>query len=97
MRQDNLVSSAALSPGDPVLGGLVVQYYLQSSDFEGDVPHKGFGIEARLYEDGRLIDRQAVEDIAVSQDEVLGLIARISAHTVTPIVLQDVVEDYLGT
>ena len=96
MQQDNLIISVELCPDEPVYGGMNIRYYLQNGDYQGDAPHRGFGIEARLYDDGRLVDSCVVEDIAVKQAGVLELIELLSRNTVTPVTLRDVVEDYLS-
>jgi hypothetical protein len=96
MQQENPISVAVLNSEDTNRGCMQVNYYLKSREYKGDAPHLGYGIEARLFLDGRMVDGCTVDDVTCKQDEMLALIDLLSRNTVTPVSLKDVIEDHLA-
>lgn len=95
MQQENPVSIVVLNSEETDKGRMHVSYYLRSSEYAGEDPHEGFGVEARLYQGNRLIDESTVEDVTCSKDKLMALIETLSRNTVTPVTLKDVIEDYI--
>jgi hypothetical protein len=96
MQQENPVSIVVLNSEEIPKGRMHVSYYLRSSKYAGEAPHEGFGVEARLYQENRLIDESTVEDVTCSKDKLMALIETLSRNTVTPVTLKDVIEDYIS-
>ena len=96
MLQENPVSVAVLKSQETGNGQMHISYFIKSEEYTDDAPHKGFGIEAKLYLDGELIDDITVDDVVCSQSEAVALIELLSRNTVTPVALKYVIEDYIS-
>ena len=79
-------------------GSIVLTYTLIAGRYSGEElpPYDSYGVEIRLSCGERLEDSTVVEDITCDRSEAENLIDRLRRHTVTPVTVRDVIEDYLG-
>lgn len=73
-------------------------YTLITGDYGGGElpPYTAYGIEIRLSRPGKKTEVARVEDITTDRAEADKLLALLRRNDVTPVTLQDVIEDTLG-
>jgi hypothetical protein len=94
MYQENPVSTVMLNPEEGK--AIQVRYCLTEEDYQGELPHAGYGVCAKLYLADKLVDESSVSDVTCSKSEMITLIEALSRNTVTPVTLRDVIEDYIS-
>jgi hypothetical protein len=95
LKQTELLKTAYLSPEDPTT---VLHYFLirEPKDGEGYQPYIGYGVQIHLCSHGRISEMGAASNITCSYQKAVSLIELLARNTVTPVTLDDVIEDYLG-
>lgn len=90
---EELWETAEVSDGSVRIG--TAHYSLTSGTCEV-LSTETYGVSVTLQREGGAVERCAIEDICCTKGGAQALLRLLCRHTVTPVTLRDVVEDYLA-
>jgi hypothetical protein len=99
MKRESAICTAVLSTDEAEEDPFEISYYLTDGTCgtDGAQGIAVFGICAEMRCGGMLVDKCRVDDVSCKKEDVLMLIRRLAACTVTPLALRDVVEDAVAS